>query len=333
MAITLIREVWDDRIHELAEGGVVILIRSFVVTTDSGEVSPSVVSGASLGGVSIPAIGDNLRDSDGVDLGVTCRAIKTRPHKSPKTWWVDCRYSNHAGDGSAPQGVPPSEGDAVTGGGQGTAQGYPPGFGGGASGEGAPNQTAELIENPLLRPARVRYVALKYQEVVERDNANLTVRNAAGDPFDPPVQIERARLGMTVSLNQALFDPETIRDFVGSVNSHEWAGLPAYAVRMVDLDSGDRTYENGVWFWPVVYTFAFHPSGWNPVSYLNQGANYKLNGKLVRFTDDKGTPLRNGLLTATGGKLAVGGTPTFVDYDVYPEADFRQLKLFGRRNV
>lgn len=327
--ITYIRELYEGRTGSEDDGSGKVLTRSFVVVTDNGECSPSVVMGAELNGVYIPKLGDNLRDSNGVETGCLCRSVSTTPRRSPRHWTVTCRYGDRFGGAAIPMSEGRGEEGAspnVTPGGD----GLPPGFGGGPSGEGAANPVAVQIADPLLRPATVRYFAVKRMEAVYEDPDGQPLINSAGDPFDPPIQVEKVRLGIQITRFQARFDPSIIAEYVGAISSEKWAGFARQTAKCNDI-AADRRFEGGVWATEVTYSFEIEHTGWNPRRFLNEGARYRLTAlgtERLAFADDVLRPMAKGLLAANGTKLSAGASPTFEDIDLYPEVDFNALRLF-----
>lgn len=304
-------------------------VRVFIVQqTDAGNVvNPDYImeNAPDLPRQGDPYAGYSAEDADN---GVTVRRVRVTT-RAPKIWQVECSYSSKQGYG----GNLPSESRSAPGGGGGggqTGPGYPPGFGGGPTGEGTPSASPVKIDNPLLRPATVRYSAVKRMIIVKYDNNLDRVMNSAKQAFDPPVQMEQARLAMHVQQNVALFDPSTIAEYVMAINSTKWAGGAAKTWRCEDI-SAERKFEEGIFYWQRSFLFVYNPDGWNPYEVLDQGAGYRASPgdtKLTKFFAN-GSPLPKGHLNGAGGMLPVGDNPVYLHFEIYDELDFGALKLFG----
>jgi hypothetical protein len=95
----------------------------------------------------------------------------------------------------------------------------------------------------------------------EVDNT-IEITNSAGDPFDPPVEVEVMR------------DVITIEDHVRNINLAAEAALAnvtnsdtylGYEPRTLKLISNERTfqYQNGFWYWTRKRSFAHNPATWD----------------------------------------------------------------------
>jgi hypothetical protein len=304
-------------------------VRVFIVQqTDAGNVvNPDHVmeNAPNLPRQGDPYTGYSAEDADN---GVTVRRVRVTT-RAPKIWQVECSYSSKQGYG----GNLPSESRSSQSGGQQAGgengPGYPPGFGGGPTGEGTPSSSPVKIDNPLLRPATVRFSSVKRMIVVKRDNNLDLVQNSAGIPFDPPVQMEQARLGMHVQQNVAKFDPTIISTYGYAINSTKWAGGDPKTWRCEDI-SAERKFEEGIFYWQRSFFFVYKEDGWDPYEVLDQGAGYRatfVDTHLTKFYAN-GSPLPKGLLNGAGGKLPVGDAAVYKKFNIHDELDFNALKLF-----
>ncbi len=261
-----------------------------------------------------------------IDEGCTVRSISARPNRSPKIYWVEARYSSRP-----PSGNMPSEKLDPGGGTGGT--GLPPGYSGSggpnAQGSGTPNTVAQSIDNPVARPAVVRYTTIKTMEIVSKDAIGDAITNSAGVPFDPPLERVKARLGMHVTRNQAYLAPDIYGRFIDSVNSAPWAAGSAGTWKCEDI-SATRKYEEGIWFWEVSFDFIYNSDKWNPKQVLDAGTFWlDVDDVRHRFKDSFGAPLARGLLDGDGGELPQGDDPVYIDIDeFYDEQNFDELGLF-----
>lgn len=320
-----VRELYDGR--DAARGDT---SRDFVRVwsvqqTDGGDPAAmgQVLDANGIPKVGDPYIGATVAEND---LGVACKRVRARHNRSNKLFLVEAQYA------SANWGITlPSEGGSSAGGGGGgggeSAQQLPPGFGGAETGEGTPSASPVQIDNPLLRPAVVRYSVVRRNEILIVDNDDVKICNSANAAFDPPVEIERGRLGMFVEQNVALFDPSIIGEFFMSVNSAKWASGAAKTWRCEDIGA-ERMFEEGIFYWKRHFLFVYNEDKWNPKKVLDAGAYYLDGSTIRRFVDKFGAPVGRGLLNGGGDRLNPTSEPVYLEFDTHKEKDFGALGLF-----
>lgn len=210
-----------------------------------------------------------------------------------------------------------------------------------------------LNANPLLRPAEISYSAMGVAIPIEWDLEGKLIRNTAGEPFDPPLEIEDNRLVMRISVNRPTYDALRFLPFLGSINSKTFLGLKPYSTKCVRLD-GTRQHENGKLFWRIDSEFHIRwirkpgntkritpaPAGGEPPNayrswtawLLNRGYNCKplsTNGKLLPCLNAQAQPVSAPVpLAEDGTQLPFTGNPLFLGFDYLPERDFNELNLF-----
>jgi hypothetical protein len=208
-----------------------------------------------------------------------------------------------------------------------------------------------LNANPLLRPAEVSYDTVGVAIPVTWDKDGLAIKNSAGEPFDPPVEMEEHRLVVRISRNlpDGVWGALAALPYCGAINSAPFLGLPAYCVKCVRLPA-TRLHENGKLFWKVDAEFHVRrlrePNGKDRISaaagggvrswtawLLDRGYNrLKSTGSGVVLTpvqdpvsfQPSSTPR---LLDGNGGQLSPGFQPVYRGYDYLPELDFNALGL------
>jgi hypothetical protein len=197
--------------------------RVFKVLMSSKEDGPVNVR-ASTG---VPRLFDGYLTSAEFDTGAFVSDIKCDKDKdSPYLWKVTVTYSS--GD-----------------------------FGGG----GAVDPLRQN-ENPILRPADVRWGFTKYQRAAEKDVLGRAIINSAGLPFDPPYMIDDNRPVLTINRNELSFSPMQAWDYKDAVNIDAFMNSPPQTCKCTDI-TGDLQWERGLAFWRVTYSFEFRPiDGW-----------------------------------------------------------------------
>jgi hypothetical protein len=315
--------------------------RGYHVKTVSGLTDTARVLRAGnegMGGPRIPQRGEHYQAPDGTfDFTLRVKDIRARPNAAHDLWLVQVFYINRytsaelsrLGAPSPPGDPPPPGSDDAIVPGLDTGNPFPaigpPGEGGGG---------LSVVENPLLRPARVSFHGVKTRVVVDKHRASFTagdggaagdepqlddaVLNSAGDPFDPPYETDEAYLGATITVNRASFQAQDIKRFSGSINESAWRGQPARSVRCTDLKA-DQAMENGVWHWVVTAQLEFAPAGetWNPRKVLDRGKWHWQAGVRRTDIDGVGRPAGGVLLNGAGAKLTLTVPPADPAVPIY----------------
>ena len=193
--------------------------------------------------------------------------------------------------------------------------------------------------NPLLRAPEIELGFSPFQRALQFDREQALIANAAGDPFDPPYQVDDSRATMTVTRNELNYRQDW-RDWHDVVNSDVFMGTNPGNVKLKGIQAKFQ-YENNLAFWRVTYPFEWRDdgftvqdgpdtfrAGWNPAVILNQGMRYKSGSTLINIDPNNGQPFsRPILLDASGGQLATGGTPSYMLYEVYARKAFGDLNI------
>lgn len=209
-----------------------------------------------------------------------------------------------------------------------------------------------LNANPLLRPAEVSYSAFGVAIPAEWDVEGKPIRNAAGVPFDPPLEKEEMLLVMRVTRNLPTYDALAVLPYLNSINSKAWQGLKPFSTQCKRLD-GTRVFEQGKLFWR--WDCEFHirwlrepanrqritpaPAGGEPPGAYRSWTAWLLNrGYLCKPLTASGKlqPCRNSLLqevsspvplAADGSQLALTENPLYLGFDYLYEKDFNDLPI------
>lgn len=197
-----------------------------------------------------------------------------------------------------------------------------------------------IVENPLLRPAEISYGATSIMRPATFDRNGDAVVNSAGDPFDPPLEVEEHRLTITIVRNQMSYNALGYLGYYDAVNEDAWFGFPKEYVKCCRI-TGRRQYENGVYFWPTTYEFMVRlnrdenltDDGGNifkPWDYpvLDRGFWY-LDGatkKLILDTFGRPSPTSR-LLDGAGNELAAGQPGVYLPFSLCKLKRFADLAL------
>lgn len=173
--------------------------------------------------------------------------------------------------------------------------------------------------------------------------------NAAGVPFDPPLEKEITIETLRVSRYTFAWLGKLIRPWVNGVNEKEftysletyedtWA---PYTARIRSI-TGSYKLVNGDFFWKKTSEIHIHPDGWRAiVPNIGTAAAAKAgdpdgkggtisaaglkNGvpRLRKMVDANGKSIQNKVfLNSKGQPIGEGEAPTYVVYSIYPEIDF-----------
>lgn len=190
-------------------------------------------------------------------------------------------------------------------------------------------------EDPLDRPAQIEWSFVPYRKVVWEDIDNNAIDSSAGEPFDPPVEIDDSRPVLRITRNESGFDPARAVEYQDAVNDAAFFGGAVGQVKVASISASNQ-FEAGIEFWRVSYEFHFRREGW-ALKVLDRGFLRLTAGARTLATlpahDASGGKILDQpvsapiLLDGAGAPLAVGGTPQYRTFNVYKSKDFSVLGL------
>jgi len=190
MAIDLFEELWQERKGTLDKSYQNTFSRSFIVHTDTLEQTDISIYDAIYAHANCPQIGDLFPGDD----DSYAQSVNISPEQDdPQTWKVTIEYSsNPDAASSSPSGSTP-----------------PPAVETQQAGQKPADREAE----PTLRPPdfKVNFVSFPY--IVPNIN------NSAGDPFVPPITVEKFRPVFSIGCNVSTIDSYDLATYIGKVNS------------------------------------------------------------------------------------------------------------------
>ena len=254
-----VREKIDGREAEFASGGrgnegvQRRYVRKFQVELEywSGTNAQDIIDVVTATGV--PRIGDPFTTGQHTDLGARCSKVNPTPTEEPRFWLVTCDYSNDPSD----YGLPEKEVGQ---------QANEPG-----QSEGKPNDPNNPEnkdgDDPLSQPAEIEWGEGQYSEIITKatlvagggDVENSAVTNSAGEPFDPPLQVERTFLTLRITRNQSDFDQKKSSGYKSTFNSTPFFDFPPGSVKCKSITS-ISVFEKGKRFWKTTYFFEIRDS-------------------------------------------------------------------------
>lgn len=164
------------------------------------------------------------------------------------------------------------------------------------------------------------------------DNPFSGPATSAGEPFDPPPEIEVHYPVLTITRNELFLNVNQIRDYVNCVNSDNFQGGGPRTVKLNGI-STRKQYKKNLRYWRTTYTLEFNPETWD-LQLLDIGSYYTTinpdgpNFKNYFLTDDDPPQPRLGLLNGLGGYLEDGDDAQFRRFPtVYTARPFNVLQL------
>lgn len=202
-----------------------------------------------------------------------------------------------------------------------------------------------IIPDPTARPAKIRWQTNSYRLAIERDINGRALINSAGEPFDPPVEVDRAHWHVLIQKN--VFDvPGYILGYENATNDSLWIidGIPipkmAAKINAIEISEvqteGDfdyRVFTYGVEIDPYYWKLEVLDRGLHQLVADGGGSLSFLGAPYVRkriMTDDSvpqpvASPV---LLDGTGHILEDLDNPVYLPFDGYLAVDYSVLPRF-----
>jgi len=197
--------------------------------------------------------------------------------------------------------------------------------------------------NPLSRDAEVSYSFADEEVQIDHDIDGNAIVNSALETPDPPITKTISDLVIRIVSNESSYSPTTAMNYKNKLNSGSFMGFSAGLVKCVDYSAVKMVNDvTGGTYWQLTKEFQVRlatvggvNAGWKK-RILDQGFreldgtddNNKPKYKAVTAADDEGKliPVSEPvLLNGSGSKLSDGGTPVWLEYDVYDLTSFSGL--------
>jgi hypothetical protein len=321
MAIDLFEELWQERKGTLDKSYQNTFSRSFIVHTDTLEQTDISIYDAIYAHANCPQIGDLFPgDDDSYAQNVNI----TPEQDDPQTWKVTIEYSsNPDAASSSPSGSTP-----------------PPAVETQQTGQKPADREAE----PTLRPPdfKVNFVSFPY--IVPNIN------NSAGDPFVPPITVEKFRPVFSIGCNVSTIDSYDLATYIGKVNSSTvtFATGTGCTLRILAKTgkikniNTELLLEGSFQYWRLTYEIEINTS-LDPVdgeTVIGWDMHLLDMGYRIRKDDGERAPIFEGgvkitqpvRLNGAGKKTAAGAANSYVVFasaDVYGTIDFATLPGLG----
>ena len=183
---------------------------------------------------------------------------------------------------------------------------------------------SEAGNNPLSAPAEFSGSFARYSAPLVKDLTGAPVVNSAGEPFNPPVEIDDSRPVFTIKRNEGSYNLQRRIDYQDAVNSDVFLGIAVGLVKVSNI-SFVRKFHNALEYYEMTYEFECRREGWL-VSILDIGLNEKIPPAtvLTPIYETNGVPQ---LLNGQGRKLTPGLAPVFLPFVGYKRLPFAALGL------
>ena len=321
MAIDLFEELWQERKGTLDKSYQNTFSRSFIVHTDTLEQTDISIYDAIYAHANCPQIGDLFPGDD----DSYAQNVNISPEQDdPQTWKVIIEYSsNPDAASSSPSGSTP-----------------PPAVETQQTGQKPADREAE----PTLRPPdfKVNFVSFPY--IVPNIN------NSAGDPFVPPITVEKFRPVFSIGCNVSTIDSYDLATYIGKVNSSTvtFATGTGCTLRILAKTgkikniNTELLLEGSFQYWRLTYEIEINTS-LDPVdgeTVIGWDMHLLDMGYRIRKDDGERAPIFEGgvkitqpvRLNGAGKKTAAGAANSYVVFasaDVYGTIDFATLPGLG----
>jgi len=321
MAIDLFEELWQERKGTLDKSYQNTFSRSFIVHTDTLEQTDISIYDAIYAHANCPQIGDLFPGDD----DSYAQSVNISPEQDdPQTWKVTIEYSsNPDAASSSPSGSTP-----------------PPAVETQQAGQKPADREAE----PTLRPPdfKVNFVSFPY--IVPNIN------NSAGDPFVPPITVEKFRPVFSIGCNVSTIDSYDLATYIGKVNSSTVTfstgtgctlRILAKTGKIKNINT-ELLLEGSYQYWRLTYEIEINTS-LDPVdgeTVIGWDMHLLDMGYRIRKDDGERAPIFEGgvkitqpvRLNGAGKKTAAGAANSYLVFsssDVYGTINFATLPGLG----
>ncbi len=256
MAVISCEQIFDGRRGKESTGRKLEHTQIWEVITDDDADDENTVGLAP----ELPVMGDPHPNSPSATM---VDADASQSSESPRLWYVTCNFSSSLDKDHAKEVAGPNDdGESVE-----TA-----------------NPT-DREENPLNRPATYKVESEQTTEIAEYDFNGDAIVNSAGEPFDPPAQVEVSYPMIVVEKNFPIGHPILALNiqslYYDCTNDDVWRGIPIGQLRIVKIGCV-YDFENGVAFGRVTFNMKLKWKGWK-LKIVDCGFNWIQGGELKQI--------------------------------------------------
>lgn len=199
----------------------------------------------------------------------------------------------------------------------------------------SPKRPADSDEEtpPYELPVDIEWSGESSEEQIDEDaNGNAIVIPGTRERIEGLTRPVDDLVG-TFTKNYLLFDPVAILAYKNTVNSDTFLGFAPGLGRIKDIRAINQIKDD-VPYWKVTVVIAFRvpyrttdAKAWYK-RVLCQGFYEVQDGEVVRATDDNQLPVTSPVLLTSTGERLTGGTPTWLEFQIFKTSSFNSLGLF-----
>ena len=115
--------------------------------------------------------------------------------------------------------------------------------------------------SPLDLPWQIEWGFATREEPIDRDINGVPIANSADEAYDLPITRPFSDLVLSISRNQAEYNPILAADYKDALNSDPFFGFSPGIVRCTDL-SGRSARNGDLFYWQVHHAFQMRKIGW-----------------------------------------------------------------------
>ncbi len=180
--------------------------------------------------------------------------------------------------------------------------------------------------NPLLDPWQIDWDFTTFTVAAVKDRTGAGIVNAAGFPFDPPIEIENRRFTLSLTRNVATWSLSQAIDYSNAINDTAiLIGNKNFAAKTLKCNAWKASaFEYlGQRYWRESLVIEYNPDTW-VLKVANVGFLDRTGSPFTKDGWANNTPVP---LDSDGDFLNPGDPIQFKDFEVYPEKDFCILHL------
>lgn len=220
-------------------------VRVYEVLSDDQYDDEDVVAGAEARALGLPGNGYPLKEGS---AAIVTDIEAENDTQTPFRWLVTCTYETQWPRELAAESLTldPDTGESIL---------TPT-----APGELGPPE-AQRDPNPVNWPVKFRVTHEVSLEPATHDNAGNPILNSAGDPYDPPLMVERSRPVLEGTKYYAFVNLDWLEQFHDSVNLYGWRGRGPRKCKL-ELEWESDTVNNFA-VWRVNYRVKIKREQWD----------------------------------------------------------------------
>ena len=186
---------------------------------------------------------------------------------------------------------------------------------------------------PYELPAKIKFSSSVAAVEADTDADGDAIVNVGTDEPVEGITRNVRDLVVVIQKNFLTFDPASIEGYEDKVNSDTFLGYAPGRAKIKSIEATNEVKDD-VPYWAVTVVIEFRTPYQTTAAKawyhrrIHKGFYELKDSKVIRCVDEENNPVTEPvLLTATGARLAVGGTPHFIETKLYESTSFLSLGL------